>query len=132
MDRRLRKLIRDRQRERCPQTVIDRVERRIALTNRTFNGPAILSWLAATSCLVGLLYVQRAAWLPSQEQPSEAPQPIVTNDRQVREVTYASLAYIGKTLIKAGRKSGQIIVQETLPPLQSGFENTKKAISKDL
>ena len=130
MDRRLRQLIRDRQRERCPQIVIDRVEQRIGQPSRMLHGRAILTWLAATTCLIGVLYIQREAWQPSPERPSSAPQQIVTEDRQVREVTYASLAYIGKTLIKAGRKSGQIIVQETLPPLQSGFENTKKAISK--
>ncbi|MBT5708212.1 MAG: hypothetical protein HOI66_18015, partial [Verrucomicrobia bacterium] len=52
------------------------------------------------------------------------------NNRQVLKEAYASLGYLGKTLLAAGKQSSQLIVEESLPPLKNGFENSKNAIRK--
>ena len=134
MDKRLNSFLKERRKERCPDRVLARVQSRISSIAPGTASKGLIAWLASgvAALILGLSLVNLPVSSPIG-QTLKAPNSIAQqsiNNRQVLKEAYASLGYLGKTLLAAGKQSSQLIVEESLPPLKNGFENSKNAIRK--
>ena len=134
MDKRLKSFLKEGRKERCPDRVLASVQSRISTTASDPSGKGLIGWLGSGVALLvlGLSLVNLPVSSPTgsttQEPISIAHQSI--KNKQVLQEAYASLGYLGRSLFEAGKQSSRLIAQETLPPLKSGFENSKNAIRK--
>lgn len=116
--------------ERCPEHVLEKVERSIAARPKPAFGHRRVHLAWATAVVILAL---AAAILVLKPGPSREPAQATLSEsppatgRTAREA-YASLASIGLVLREAGSRSGTIILQETLPVLRRGLETTQNAI----
>lgn len=134
MDKRLNSFLKERRTERCPDRVLARVQSRISSVAPGTAGKGLIAWLASgvVVLVLGLSLVNLPVSSPTG-QPSQAPDSIALQsikNRQVLQEAYASLGYLGKALLAAGKQSSRLIVEESLPPLRNGFEDSKNAIRK--
>ena len=135
MDKRLSKYIAEQRNERCPDRVLEQVHERIQSTmhpgqHRPQGAPrSLVPWIASTVALGALALSVHSLWNTPLQNGAKT-DTASSNNKQVLQETYASIAYLGHTLLQVGQRSGEIIAEETLPPLQSGFTHTKEAINK--
>ncbi len=131
MDERLKRYIAEKRNERCPHRVLEQVNETIQSDARRSSQRSFVQWIASSIALGALALSVHSLW--NNPLPNPAATDMASDkNKQIIQETYASIAYIGHTLLQVGQRSGKIIAEETLPPLQSGFTHTKEAIKKDL
>lgn len=132
MDKKLAELLAERRQERCPDRVLDAIAASLPserLRQQTWQ-PRFRFALGGL-LVVSLLVLGVRHWAPPP--PDSAPVVVQSEvNAQVVNEAYYSLAYIGQALLKAGKSGGQIIVDETFPPLKDGIRNTKETLLNKL
>ncbi len=129
MDERVKNYLAEKRKEKCPDRVLENLRATLPQTTTTSLPTQYISWLATSVAVIALFLSVAQFWRstpPVAELQSEQTE---NNEKTMREA-YASIALVGHTLITAGQRSSQIVVEETLPSLKDGFENTKRAIQK--
>lgn len=131
MSQDLSRLTRALREEKCPQRVLDEVERRISQSApRRFRWALPLAVAAVVLVVAGFFVwqgrIDRTA--PRQAKGSMSPQ---SNPAQIASQTENALNLMGSVLIDAGARSERIIVAQAVPPLRDGIETARNQIIKN-
>lgn len=134
MDDPLEKLIGHLRSEKCPSSVLGRVQQRIQQdVDRRRVG-----WIAWTTRMGGMFVaVVLGAWLVRQVGPRPEPVPdqaaqSVPDRRQVLEQTQGALVVIGQVLLRAGAQVESSLADEAVPPVLKSFHTAKDKLKQSL
>lgn len=122
----LTRFIRELRKENCPQRVLDEVRRRTAAETA-----APRWWRRAMPVTVAALVLAAglAAWQwPAggiARQPATLTAQAADERARIARQTEDALGLMGSVLARAGDRSGQIISDGVVPPLQESFQITK-------
>jgi hypothetical protein len=140
MDDPLQGLIRELRSERCPDTVQERAERRIAaLTTAGRRRPHLFAWALAGTALVLCVALPTlrndppaGASLPIAGTP---PKPDRDHDRDralALAQTQGALLAIGRILIDTGAHTEKALLETAAPPILEGFHSLKTKLTHPL
>jgi len=137
MDRELQNLIRHLQDEKCPQSVLDRVEQTIArqkTPRRSMRASLVLAWTVSIVCLFGAIALwQRQARREAQFVAAEMAAAQAETDRAlVVQQTQEAFGYIGQALLRAAVHTENTLLKEAVPPIRNGFELVKNKVNKPI
>lgn len=154
MDDRLREMIRALRAERCPDTVRDRVDRRLserAGAGRWW-GPRLAWVLAGVAVAIGLGVVGGRGWRSGPDEAVSAPGSVArvplpsasttttatatamagradVDHQVVLEQAQVALLAIGRMLIDVGGHAEEVLVTDAAPPLIHGFLSAKTKLT---
>lgn len=133
MDENLKRLARELRKETCPQSVIDKVEQLRSAAGR--SAVRFRHALAGIGAGLAVLCALAVWQLPDGGDPLRIVEPArhanLESARIVREVE-GSLGYIGAVLLNAGARSGNIILKETVGPMQNSLLTAKNKIKHQI
>ena len=127
MDRRIKDYLAERRQEKCPDRVYEQVKATRPQSKSTAASTQFIPWLATSVALITLFISVIPSWRPTPAITQPRTQQAEDSEKTLREA-YASISLIGHTLLAAGQRSGQIVIEETLPSLKDGYENTKQTL----
>lgn len=136
MDDPLSRLIRDLRTERCPDSVLERVARRVGRDPVPAAGSSRVRPLALAFGGVALGVVLLVGWLWRSSEPAGHPvhlaQSSVSERARVLEQTHGALVAIGQVLIDAGTRAEKTLLEETVPPLVDSFRTAQDKLNQAL
>lgn len=127
MDPNLARLVRHLRTERCPQSVIDRLHRRVGRTPAARHPrPSLLvSRVGAGALLAAVAAV--ATWL--YHVPPQVPDRTQRHSSPDRTVllaeVHATAALVGQVLAQAGAQTEDALLDRAMPPILKGFSAAK-------
>ena len=133
MDETLQRLIQELRAEKCPPRVLESVARRLARRPIPLRRLRTASAVTAV-CMAALLAAVMVWRRPNRDavSPSQAFAANRTQQVRVAGEAVAALGYIGNVLLEAGKHTQNILLNETVPPLRSGFEAVGKTIKNKI
>lgn len=132
----LKELVRELRSEKCPDSVLESVARRISRDSTHGTRPHSrllrhsLAWVAVTLVILAVL----GAWQwPSRQEESMGPEAMTQAERElVIEHAQDALAYIGQTLIQAGAHTESTIADAVIPRLRNSFHTVKAKVTNPI
>lgn len=129
----LPELKRELRRERCPQAVLDAVQAVAQADASTTERTAFGAWAMvalAVAALAGAFWVWQQSAPPAQPTaPAELVSLRADEVKQAIRQTEYSILLMGKLFRNATDHSQQVVIEASLPALQSGLSNIKQTLN---